>query len=62
MLFNNNNEPMGLINNPIIFSPFIQQYFQGGFPIPPTSSFIVTDPAGDNYIITEDGNRMITEN
>jgi hypothetical protein len=61
MLFNNVNEPMGIINNPMINSPFIQTYVQGGSPIPPTSSFIVTDPSGSDYIITEDGNRLITE-
>lgn len=62
MLFNNNNsnEPIGIINNPVIFSPFVQQYIQGGSPIPPESHFRITDSGvfritdiNDNIRITD---------
>jgi hypothetical protein len=52
---------MGTLKNPTIKSPYVQQFEEGGFPIPPTSSFIVTDPDGNNYIVTETGDLMITE-
>ncbi len=63
MLFTNGgiNEPMGVVNNPLINTPFVFNTNEGGSPLPPTSSFIVTDPLGDDYIITEDGMKMITE-
>ncbi len=46
MLFNNTNQPIGTLRSPIMKSPFIQQFEEGGFPIPPESSFRITD-AGD---------------
>jgi hypothetical protein len=61
MLFNNIGEVNLIQKNPTIKSLYIQQFEDGGFPIPPSSSFIVTDPNGDDFIITESGSRMITE-
>lgn len=61
MLFNNRSEINLIQNNPTIKSLYTQQFDEGGFPIPPSSSFIVTDPNGDDFIITESGSRLITE-
>ncbi len=43
---------IGIRNNPIVESPYVQKYSTGGA-VPP--------PPGDNRMITESGDNMITE-
>jgi hypothetical protein len=59
MLFNNTNQPIGTIRNPIIKSLFTQQFEQGGFPIPPETNFRITDSG--NFRITDNDNNRITD-
>lgn len=42
-------------------SVFVLKNDQQGEPFPPTNSYIITESAGSNNIITEDGNDTITE-
>lgn len=45
------NGPIGIITNPLLISPFIQNW----------SVYFPSPPPGTSYMITEDGNRMVTE-
>ncbi len=53
------NRKNPIITNPMIKSAFIQPFLVAGLPIPPSSSFIITE--NDDYIIDENGERLITE-
>jgi hypothetical protein len=59
MIFNNAPFSMGVVNNPLTRSVYSAYEEEGGFPVPPSDAFIITQ-TGD-FVITEDGNRMITE-
>ncbi len=54
------NNPLGiLIDNPLVDSPFTQNYDFPAFTPPPPGNFMITEDG--NVMITEDGNFMITE-
>jgi hypothetical protein len=50
-----------LVKNPLVFNPFSQDAEGNAHPIPPTSEFIVMENDISDHILTEDGNRMVTE-
>ena len=62
MPFNGNtiNEPIGVSNNPLIKSLFVRTFDVAGFTPPPSGSYIITEITEDD-IITETGDKMITE-
>lgn len=42
-------------------SVFVLKHNDSGDVLPPVSSYIITESVGTNYVLTEDGNRTITE-
>jgi hypothetical protein len=53
------NGTMGVANNPLLESPFIQEFIFGGISPPPPGSFIISEIG--QFVITETGDNMITE-
>lgn len=57
-VFKQNDSPQK--NSPLMFSPLIKKIESSSQVIPPGSSFMITEDLGD-FMITEDGDFMITE-
>jgi len=49
----------GIVENPLVFTPFVFQNIVSGAPLPPGSFFRITEDGSRR--ITEDGNIRVTE-
>ena len=55
------SQPFSLVDNPLIYSPFVIDFRIGApVPPPPGGAFIISEVA-ESYLITEDNIRMVTE-